>query len=302
MSAPVLPGNRFADLKAYLKKVGFSFEKRPHQEFLARAPGLVVSLYESGKVVIAGRDRTLEREVRWYLGKLGAAGAALPGKLDAVKGRTRIGTDEAGKGDYFGPLVVAGALVSAGAEERLNALAVRDSKKISDGRVAKMAPLVKRALGAGNWEVLRIDPARYNRLHEEMGDMNAVLAWAHARLIENMLLARTDCRLAVVDEFSAKAFRGALMEKGRDIEVVQSIGGERDLAVAAASVLARFEFLRALEELGAGHGMVLPKGASAVENGACEFVRRHGAERLGLVAKLHFRTTRKVLAKGRGDE
>jgi ribonuclease HIII len=295
MSAPVLPGNRFADFKAYLKKVGFSFEKRPHQEFLARAPGLVVSLYSSGKVVIAGKDRTLEREVRWYLGKLGAAGAALPGKLDAVKGRTRIGTDEAGKGDYFGPLVVAAVLLAPETEEKMKALGVRDSKKLSDKRVGEMAPLVKRAAGAGGWEVLRIDPPKYNALHEEMGDQNAVLAWGHSRLIENALAAHADCRLAVVDEFSARSLLRALKEKGRDIEVVQSSGGERDMAVAAASVLARAAFLERLAAMGEEHGMDFPKGASAVEGAARGFVSSRGAASLGLVAKLHFRTTKKVL-------
>ena len=295
MTVPLLPAGKFAELKAYLKRVGFAFEERPHQVFLARAPGLVVSLYSSGKVVIAGKDRALEREVRWYLEKLGAIGEALPKKLDAVKGRTRMGTDEAGKGDYFGPLVVAAVLLAPGAEEKLKALGVRDSKKLSDKRATEMAPLVKRAAGAGNWEVLRIDPPRYNRLYEEMRDQNAILAWGHARLIENMLAAHEDCRLAVVDEFSAASLRRALLEKGRDIEVVQSSGGERDMAVAAASVLARAAFLERLEAMAGEHGMDFPKGASAVEDAAREFVRTRGGECLGLVAKLHFRTTKKVL-------
>ena len=124
MDVPVLPPERFEDFRAHLKRVGFAFEERPHQVFLARAPGLVVSLYESGKVVIAGKDRTLEREVRWYLEKLGAGGETVPEKLVELKGRSRIGTDEAGKGDYFGPLVVAAVLLAPETEEKMKALGV----------------------------------------------------------------------------------------------------------------------------------------------------------------------------------
>ena len=295
MTAPVLPEKKFAEFGSYLKRVGFKFEVRPHQVFLARAADLVVSLYASGKVVIAGKDKTLEREVRWYLEKLGAKGDPLPEKLEALKGRTRIGTDEAGKGDYFGPLVVAAVLLSPATEGKMKALGVRDSKKLSDKRVAELGPLVKRTAGTGNWEVLRIDPPIYNRLYEEMGDQNAILAWGHARLIENMLAAHEDCRLAVVDEFSARSLLKALKQKGQDIEVVQSSGGERDMAVAAASVLARAAFLERLEAMAGEYGMDFPKGASAVEDAARGFVRTRGVEYLGQVAKLHFRTTKKVL-------
>ncbi len=295
MSAPILAAGKSDDFRAYLKRVGFAFEDRPRQLFLARAPGLVVSLYESGKVSIAGRDRPLEREVRWYLEKLGAKGEKVPEKLECLKGRLRIGTDEAGKGDFFGPLVVAAVVLGPEAEERMNALGVRDSKRLSDRRVGGMAPLVKRAAGAGYWEVLRVDPPKYNRLFERMGNLNAMLAWAHARLIGNALAARPDCRLAVVDEFSARSLLRALGERGRDIEVVQSFGGERDMAVAAASVLARAAFLDGMAAMGGEYGMDFPKGASAVEGAAREFVRARGEERLGLVAKLHFKTTQKVI-------
>jgi len=294
-TVPVLPHERFPEFREYLRKVGFKFEERPHQAFLARSGKLVVSLYESGKVVIAGRDEQLEREVRWYLSKLGVAGEEMPGKLAALSGKMRIGTDEAGKGDYFGPLVVAGALVDEGTEKRLLAIGVRDSKKLSDSRVMALEKEIKRGLGEGRWEVLRIDPERYNTLYSRMGDLNRMLAWAHARIIENVLKANPDCALAVVDEFSARPLSEALMEKGRSIRVVQSVRGERDAAVAAASVLARAEFLRRMERMGEELGMKLPKGASAVEEAARQLVGRHGKDMLSRVAKLHFRTTNKVL-------
>ena len=292
---PVLPEEQFGRFRDYLKRVGFKFEQRPHQVFLARAEKLVVSLYESGKVVFGGVDRQLEREVRWYLTRLGAAGEALPRGLAEVSGKTRIGTDESGKGDYFGPLVVAGVLLDKRSEKELLAQGAKDSKKLSDERIMALERQVKRVLGAGRWEVLRIDPERYNTLYDELGDLNGMLAWAHSRLIENLLTGHPDCGLAVVDEFSARSLRAALMNKGSAIRVVQSDRGERDTAVAAASILARAEYLRRLERMGHAYGMEFPKGASAVVGPAREIVKRCGRDVLSKVAKTHFRTTEKVL-------
>jgi len=305
MTVPVLPENRFSEFKSYLERVGFAFEERPHQVFLARSPGLVVSLYRSGKVVIAGRDRRLEREVTWYLDRLGAAGEALPERLARVFGRARIGTDESGKGDFFGPLVVAGVFLSPEAERMTGKLGVRDSKELSDRRVAELEPGIMAAAGAGGWEVLRIDPKRYNTLYGEMGNLNILLAWAHSRVIENLLRSHPGCTLAVVDQFSAAALDGALLDRGRMVEVVQSIRGERDPAVACASVLARAEFLRRLDRMGEEYGLVFPKGASAVLPFARQFVAQRGLARLGMVAKLHFQTAKKItggsaLVAGRG--
>ena len=295
MSVPVLASDKFADFKSYLKRVGFAFEERPRQVFLARAPDLVVSLYASGKIVIAGKDKTLEREVRWYLSKLGATGEQMPEALKNVVGRLRIGTDEAGKGDYFGPLVVAGVVLDERAEKEAMEIGVRDSKMLSDARALELADKVRRIAGRGNSELLRIFPEKYNELYSKMGNVNHILAWAHARVIDVLLGARTDCMLIVVDQFSARSLEVALSERARSAELVQSVRGERDAAVACASILARTGFLDGMGKLGEQFGTTFPKGATAVVPCGREFVREHGKERLGRVAKLHFRTTEKVL-------
>jgi ribonuclease HIII len=293
--APVLGEDKFDEFRKYLQRVGFKFEARPHQVFLARSESLVVSLYHSGKAVIAGKDRQLEKEVRWFLSKLGAVGEPLPPKLQKVAGRTRVGTDEAGKGDYFGPLVVAGVVLDARSEEKAAALGVRDSKELADSRAIELSTKVREIAGEGNWEVIRIFPDKYNELYERMGNVNHILAWAHARVIEVLLRTRPDCGLIVVDEFSARSLDAALTDRGRAAELVQSVRGERDAAVACASILARAGFLDGLEKLGEEYGTAFPKGATAVVGVAREFVRKHGEQCLGKVAKLHFRTTQKVL-------
>lgn len=205
----------------------------------------------------------------------------------------RIGTDESGKGDYFGPLVAAGFFLADGQEEVVRALGVRDSKTLSDRRCRAIAETLR---GAYPHSVVSIGPEKYNELYAKMRNLNRLLAWGHARVIEN-ILERVPCGRAVTDQFGdAKYVLNALLKKGRAIELIQRPRGEEDAAVAAASILARAEFLARLEALGREWGMDLPKGAGPpVEQAAAAFVRRHGREALARVAKTHFKTTERVL-------
>jgi len=205
----------------------------------------------------------------------------------------RIGTDESGKGDYFGPLVAAGFFLADGQEEVVRALGVRDSKTLSDRRCRAIAETLRAAYPHS---VVSIGPEKYNELYAKMRNLNRLLAWGHARVIEN-ILERVPCGRAVTDQFGdAKYVLNALLKKGRAIELIQRPRGEEDAAVAAASILARAEFLARLEALGREWGMDLPKGAGPpVEQAAAAFVRRHGREALARVAKTHFKTTERVL-------
>ncbi len=205
----------------------------------------------------------------------------------------RIGTDESGKGDYFGPLVVAGFYLEDDQEDVVRTLGVRDSKTLSDRRCREIAEAL---WGAYSHSVVSVGPEKYNELYAKMRNLNKLLAWGHARVIEN-ILERVPCGRAVTDQFGdAKFVLNALLKKGRTIELVQRPRGEEDAAVAAASILARAEFLKRLEALGREWGMVLPKGAGPpVEQAAAAFVRKHGREALARVAKSHFKTTERVL-------
>ena len=204
-----------------------------------------------------------------------------------------IGIDESGKGDYFGPLVIAGVYVAHEQEEQLRAAGVRDSKTLSDKKATALAEQI-RALCPST--IVVIGPERYNSLHASFKNLNRLLAWGHARAIEN-LLEKVSCDRVVADQFGDERFlKSALMAKGRAITLIQKPRAEEEVAVAAASIVARAEFLRRLQELSARYGVPLPKGASdAVITVGKEFVRQHGAEALGQVAKLHFRTTASVL-------
>jgi ribonuclease HIII len=207
----------------------------------------------------------------------------------------RIGIDESGKGDYFGPLVIAAVFVDQAGEADLALMRVRDSKKISDGRILEMAPDIKQAC---RHSVVAIGPQRYNELYAKIRNLNRLLAWGHARALEN-LLEHVDCPLAISDQFGdQQLIVNALQEKGKRIRLIQHPKAEADLAVAAASILARAEFLHRLQRLSHEVGTTLPKGASpAVELAARMVLKKHGKERLGTVAKLHFKTTGRVVAE-----
>jgi ribonuclease HIII len=206
----------------------------------------------------------------------------------------RIGIDESGKGDYFGPLVIAAVFVDATTQRELRLMQVRDSKKISDGRILEMAPDIKTICPHS---VIAIGPQKYNELYAKIRNLNRLLAWGHAKALET-LLERVTCERAISDQFgNERLILNVLQEKGRKIVLEQRTKAESDLAVAAASILARAEFLLRLKRLSSEVGTTLPKGASpAVELAAKMIVKKHGQERLGLVAKLHFKTTKAVLA------
>jgi ribonuclease HIII len=207
----------------------------------------------------------------------------------------RIGIDESGKGDYFGPLVIAAVFVDATTQAELALMNVRDSKKISDGRILDMAPDIRMICPHS---IIVIGPQRYNELYAKIRNLNRLLAWGHAKALET-LLEKVSCGRAIADQFGDEGLiLNALQEKGRTILLEQRHKAESDLAVAAASILARAEFLLRLKRLSDEIGTTLPKGASpAVELAGRMIVKKHGEERLGSVAKLHFKTTQAVLGK-----
>src|SRR5512135_3220915 len=194
----------------------------------------------------------------------------------------RIGSDESGKGDFFGPLVVAAFFMPEGHEGVLRELGVKDSKRTSDGRCREIAAELKKGYVHS---VVAVGPEKYNELYGKLRNLNRLLAWAHARAIEN-ILERVPAGRAVTDQFGDERFvREALLKKGRAIELVQMPRAEEDPAVAAASILARAEFLARLRFLSRDVGLELPKGASdIVEAAAVKLVREKGPGILDRVA------------------
>jgi ribonuclease HIII len=203
-----------------------------------------------------------------------------------------IGTDESGKGDYFGPLVIAGVFLEDAQQGVLKELGVKDSKNLSDNRARDLAEIIRKGYPHS---VVSIGPEKYNELYEKLRNLNRILAWGHARVIEN-ILAEVPSRQAITDQFGDRLFViSALMKKGRRIELTQRPKAEEDMAVAAASILARAEFLKRLHFLSQDWGFVLPKGSSPqAEEAGLKLARLHGIEALAKVAKTHFKLTERI--------
>lgn len=294
-------------LHRLLQERDWSFRTVPYARFAAEQGKVNVVFYESGKLVVQGKETrefvefVLEPEILKEA-RLGYETVLNPDLL-----LPRLGVDESGKGDFFGPLCVAGVYINERVVRAWEDVGIRDSKSISsDRRMAELAEVIRRTPGCVQ-TVIVIGNEAYNRLHTKLRSVNEVLAWGHARAIENLLEQRD--RLvpppvrAISDQFarSKATVEKALLPLGRSLELVQRHKAEEDLAVAAASILARDAFVQRLEALGKAAGMVLPKGASAqVLAAARDYILRHGEASLGRVAKLHFRTAAQAQAAATG--
>lgn len=287
-----------ARLRAILQEKGYRFLEKPYCLFAAEGQKVNVAVYEKGpKIVVQGKGVTdfvtfiLEPEV------LGAAEMGYEEVNHPEMFTPHLGIDESGKGDFFGPLVVAGAYVDASMAHRLRDMGVMDSKRIgSDARIGAIADAMREARVVH--EVLVIGPGRYNELHTKFGNLNRLLAWGHARVIENLLQRVPDCPRALSDQFAnPRVLQSALQEKGKTIVLEQRTKAESDPAVAAASIFARERFVKWLKDAGDRLGVVLPKGASpAVKQAGTGLIRQHGVEILPTVAKMHFKTAIEVTA------
>ena len=295
-----LTADQVAQLHGLLTPAGWKFDDLPHGHWRASKDKTTVAAYTSGKVVVQGKGTAdvvqfiIEPEI------LKEARFGYENELARVENpemfEPHAGVDESGKGDYFGPMVVAAVYTEEKTAQKLLDLGVTDSKKIkSDVKIAKLADQV-RTVVRGRFSMVPIGPEAYNRMHDKLRNVNRILAWGHARAIENLLEKVGDCPRALSDKFAnEREIKRVLMEKGRTIKLEQKTKAESDIAVAAASILARDEFVRRLKRLGDEAGLELPKGAGEpVLKAGRRLAFEQGREVFAKLAKLHFRTTQKV--------
>ena len=271
----------------------------PYTVAAVEAEGCRAMLYTSGKLLVQGRGAT--EFVQFVVEPLILREVVLgrEEELHPEEYEPHMGVDESGKGDFFGPLVVAAAYVDRDLARDLRELGARDSKTItSDAAAMALAKKIRARLGEGRLAILAIGPEAYNRMYGRMGSVNRILAWGHAKCIENLLAKVPDCPRALSDQFGPeRQIQSALMEKGRRIVLEQHPKAEADVAVAAASILARGGFLASMARLEEAAGMKLPKGAAPqVAAAGRKLVEAQGGAALMQFAKVHFKTTDEVLA------
>src|SRR4029453_6407875 len=280
-------------LRALLEELAFEFTPKEWTIFFAQKNKLSVAVYQKGpKVLVQGRG--VEEFVQFELepkilgeAKLGYEEVHLPEMFEP-----HFGVDESGKGDFFGPLVISGVYVDGAIARKLLDAGVQDSKRIgSDARIRALGQIICKTTG-GLIETVLIGPQRYNELYEKFGNLNKLLGWGHARVIENLLEKKPDCPRSLSDQFAdARVIEQSLLRHGRKINILQRTKAESDVAVAAASILAREAFINWLERRGKELGFRLERGASAnVKELAKKLVETKGPGALRELAKVHFRT------------
>ncbi|MEI7901919.1 MAG: ribonuclease HIII [bacterium] len=294
----VLNKEQQESLKILLNMGNYKRKEVPHTIIAVEAQDCVVNLYKSGKCLVQGKGA--EDFVLFFLepNVLLAATVGYEELLNPDLVAPHMGIDESGKGDFFGPLVASAVYVDPDLAHAMQDLGVKDCKQLTDKAVFFIGNKTRQLLGPKRFSLVTIGPEAYNRLYAKMRNVNTLLAWAHARCIENLMETVPDCPRAVADQFGAKqVIERALMKKGRSIKLEQRHKAESDIAVAAASVLAREAFLRGLGKLGETYGIQAYKGASEqVRASAAELVKKSGPEILLKTCKCHFRTADQVLA------
>ncbi|MBI2743335.1 MAG: ribonuclease HIII [Chlamydiales bacterium] len=274
-----------------LAEKGFTLTMPPYTFFSAVKEGVSCTLYTSGKLTVQGKG--MDEFITYYLEPEILKNVSYSYPEVNVDLTPRIGIDEAGKGDFFGPLCIAG--VQAGEEKvkELISIGVRDSKQMSDAAVIALSKKIRQNFAHS---IVRISPPKYNELYGNFKNLNRLLAWGHATAIGE-LVTKTSCQNVIIDQFASEHLViSALKSKKLDVNLTQRHGAESDPVVAAASILARAAFLQGLEELGQQIAIPLPKGASkkVLETGRI-IVHKLGEEALGKVAKLHFKTRDDIL-------
>lgn len=273
-------------LRTVLQEQGFEFSQPAHTFFSAKKKGVQCTFYRSGKLVVQGKEIgpfiefCLEPQV---LKSFSYTYEELP-----TDTQPHIGIDESGKGDFFGPLCIAGVYAGGDQILKLKEIGVKDSKTLSPAAIHKIAEKLRQAFVH---HIVKINPLKYNELIAQFGNLNKLLAWGHATVIEQ-LVKQTGCRRVIIDQFANEwVVLSALKRKKLDLDLTQRHRGEEDLIVAAASILARWAFVEGLAKLENEFQQPFPKGASekTILAGK-QFVQTYGREELCKVAKIHFKT------------
>lgn len=294
--------NKFTPLQAgkikeLLVKENAVFDTIQYAQWRAKTKGFQAMYYNSGKFLAQGKDvSALAQKIDDILGIKSVSTKPKEQNQETinVEHEVYIGTDESGKGDFFGPLVIAGVQVNKENSKLFTELGIKDSKKLDDEKIKKMSAHIR---NNSIHSVIVITPNKYNELYSKFKNLNKLLAWGHARAIEN-ILEKQPCEYALSDKFGdEKLIQNALLEKGQKIKLDQRVRAESNIAVAAASIIARAEYVKRMEELSGRYSLTLPKGASnkVLEQGKA-FVKQEGQSALSQVAKLHFKTTQDILS------
>ena len=272
-----------------LEDRGFAITVPQYTLFQAKKEGVSCTFYQSGKLVIQGKGA--DELIEFYVEPEILKEAAFYGHhADAAP---HIGADESGKGDLFGALCVVSLYADREGISKLISLGVQDSKKVADKKAIELG---NKIMAEFSYHSVVIGPKKYNEIYAKIGNLNTLLAWAHATAIRNMV-EKSGCRQVILDQFAnERVMLNAFQGNMEGIELVQRTKAEEDIVVAGASIIARKLFLDSLVYLSKQAGITIPKGAGKDANEAVrQLVKLHGAAFLRDVAKCHFKNLDQIL-------
>ncbi|HSL00319.1 MAG TPA: hypothetical protein VK869_08265 [Rubrobacteraceae bacterium] len=262
---------------------------------------VTLNVFSTDKVVVQGkRDSALrDRLEGWLVGNpTGRVRGSRKSRTSEVvpDSTPRVGTDEAGKGEYFGPLVVAGVRVlDAGQSRRLQALGVRDSKTVANVRATRLAAEILGAVGVQNVRELTLLPREYAKRRKEAGSVQKLLGELHGEILCDL---EDEVEVAIVDSLGPGSGLDRHAPPGLRVEMRPR--AEDDVAVAAASVVARARYLEEMDRLSEVVGFELPRGSTHVREAVLRVHSERGMVGLEEVAKTHFSITERVLGNRDG--
>lgn len=271
--------NDIEEKRAFIFFQRLGSEADPNNEYVKwffKGPRWVATMYSTGKLLVQTSDPDFEKEVT---------------SLVTGDFKPHIGSDEVGKGDYFGPLVVCACFVDDEKLERLKTLGVGDSKGFSDSKIWEIGEKIE---GFLSYEKRIVSPKEYASLNEEYGNVSIVLSKLHVDVIKKLYSRTKDAKFVVVDQFS-KSKKRLEAVYDLDIPLKQYHKAESDIAVASASILARYFFLLEFEKMNEKYGEKFPLGATHVLDFGKKFYKTYGIRGLEDVAKVSFRTTEKIV-------
>lgn len=280
-----LDPNLWVHYKEVLSNEDCEFKIPDYTFFQAKNKNWQFTFYKTGKVLVQGKD--IDYIVKKYLDNNFEC-ELKPQTEGDIAPFPHIGVDESGKGDFFGPLIIAGCYLDEKQANFLKDKGIKDSKKLDDKKILTLAEIIKEN---SIFDIVVIGNKKYNELYSKFKNLNSLLAWGHSTVIEN-LLNKTNAKIAISDKFAdERVILNALKQKGKTIQIIQQTKAEADCAVASASILARCEFVKRISRLNEEYEMTFPKGAG--ENVLIQgkkFKEKFGIEELKNVSKTHFKT------------
>lgn len=267
-------------------------KKIPYAIFQAQEEDTVITLYESGKAMFQGISADVDASM-WSM---------LQDKKEETNNEedlyhiTSIGSDEVGTGDYFGPVVVCAAYVNIKDIKFLEELKVKDSKQTTDDYIRKIAPTIAKKI---DYELLVLSNKEYNEKYKEIKNINKIKAIMHNKVLYTLHQRHSDCNKIIIDEFAKENSYFNYLKEVTNVErnlIFTPKAENKNMAVGAAAILARFTFLEIMDKLSDKYHEPLLKGASSeVDKQAERLIEKYGKEVLEDIAKLHFINTKRIL-------